>query len=42
MEIPKEFEDVHSWDSFLPIIMVIATGLFLLMIIKKPRSKIIE
>ena len=42
MEIPKEFEDVHSWDSFLPIIMVITTGLFLLMIIKKPRSKIIE
>tara|TARA_Y100000389_G_scaffold144606_2_gene142987 strand:+ start:1831 stop:2790 length:960 start_codon:yes stop_codon:yes gene_type:complete len=42
MEIPKEFEDVHSWDSFIPIMMVIATGLFLLMIIKKPRSKIIE
>ena len=37
MEIPKEFEDVHSWDSFLPIIMVIATGLFLLMIIKKEK-----
>jgi hypothetical protein len=42
MEIPKEFEDVHSWDSFIPIMMVIATGLFLLMIIKKPRYKIIE
>ncbi|QOR60607.1 hypothetical protein [Bathycoccus sp. RCC716 virus 3] len=42
MEIPREFEDVHSWDSFIPIFMVIATGLFLLVIIKKPSSKFIE
>ena len=38
MEIPYEFrEDVHNWDAFIPIFMVVAAGLFLLLIIKKPK-----
>lgn len=38
MEIPSEFsEDVHSWDAFIPIFMVVAVGLFLLLVIKKPK-----
>ena len=38
MEIPYEFsEDVHNWDAFIPIFMVVAVGLFLLLIIKKPK-----
>ena len=38
MEIPYEFrEDVHKWDGFIPIFMVVAVGLFLLLIIKKPK-----
>ena len=39
MEIPSEFsEDVHSWDAFIPIFMVVAVGLFLLLVIKKPKK----
>ena len=38
MEIPNDFsEDVHNWDAFIPIFMVVAAGLFLLLIIKKPK-----
>lgn len=39
MSIP-EYEDPHRWDSFLSIFLVVATGLFLLLVMKKP--KIIE
>jgi len=39
MSIP-DFEDPHRWDAFLSIFLVIATGLFLLLVMKKP--KIIE
>ena len=39
MEIPYEFrEDVHKWDGFIPIFMVVAVGLFLLLVIKKPKK----
>tara|TARA_B100001113_G_scaffold304655_1_gene265050 strand:+ start:6502 stop:7428 length:927 start_codon:yes stop_codon:yes gene_type:complete len=39
MSIP-ELEDPRRWDAFISIFLVIATGLFLLLVMKKP--KIIE
>ena len=34
MSIP-ELEDPHRWDAFISIFLVIATGLFLLLVLKK-------
>jgi len=36
MSIP-ELEDPHRWDAFISIFMIVATGLFLLLVMKKPR-----
>ena len=36
MSIP-ELEDPHRWDAFISIFMVVATGLFLLLVMRKPR-----
>ena len=36
MSIP-ELEDPRRWDAFISIFMVVATGLFLLLVMRKPR-----
>jgi len=36
MSIP-ELEDPRRWDAFISIFMVVATGLFLLLVMKKPK-----
>ena len=36
MSIP-EMEDPRRWDAFISIFMVIATGLFLLLVMRKPK-----
>ena len=36
LSIP-EFEDNHRWDVYLPIFFVVATGIFLLFVMKKPK-----
>jgi hypothetical protein len=36
LSIP-EFEDNHRWDVYLPIFFVVATGIFLLFVMKNPK-----
>ena len=36
MSIP-EMEDPRRWDAFISIFMVVATGLFLLLVMRKPK-----
>ncbi len=37
MSIPELEEDTRRWDAFISIFMVIATGLFLLLVMRKPK-----